>query len=208
MPTEAGEAQVDELLVQRMRQGDGLAFAALATRYWNAVHRIVRNLLPDPSLAGETTESTFLLALRSPDAFPSGVPFRTVLFRLAVSQSLGRVQPVPKSVTRSLGAFLPRFDAKGRLASAGRDWSRSGEPVFAPQEVGERMRDTLQRLDVLDRAAFWLRDVEQLSTEETATVLGISPEGIRQRAHRACVILTGFLAHVFESIPAGEPQSA
>ena len=52
MPIDPIEAEVDEVLAQRMRRGDGVAFAALATRYWNAIHRIGWNMLPDRSAAG------------------------------------------------------------------------------------------------------------------------------------------------------------
>jgi len=155
-------------------------------------------MLPDPSAAGEMTEATFLSALRSAEAFPSEVPFRTSLYRQANSESLIRLHSVPSSVTRSLAAFLPRFDAHGRLTSAGSDWSKSGETAFGRRDVGERIRETLQHLDALDRAAFVLREIEQLSVEEAAAVLGISPESIRQRTHRASLILTGFLGHLCE----------
>ncbi len=204
MPMNPGEAQVDDLLAQRMRRGDAVAFAALATRYWNAVHRIGWNMLPDPSAAGEMTEATFLSALRSAEAFPSEVPFRTSLYRQAMNESLIRLHSVPSSVTRSLAAFLPRFDAHGRLTSAGSDWSTSGETAFGRRDVGERIRETLQHLDALDRAAFVLREIEQLSVEEAAAVLGISPESIRQRVHRASLILTGFFAQLLER-PTSEP---
>jgi len=193
MPMNPDEAQVDEVLVQRMRRGDAVAFAALATRYWNTVHRIGWNMLPDPSAAGELAEATLLSALRSADAFPSEVPFRTSLYRQAMSHSLIRLHSAPSSVTRSLAAFLPRFDAHGRLTSAGSDWSKSGETAFGRRDAEERIRETLQRLDALDRAAFVLREIEQLSVEEAAAVLGISTESIRQRTHRASLILTGFL---------------
>jgi len=204
MPMNPGEAQVDDLLAQRMRRGDAVAFAALATRYWNAVHRIGSNMLPDPSAAGEMTEATFLSALRSAEAFPSEVPFRTSLYRQAMSESLVRLHSVPSSVTRSLAPFLPRFDAHGRLTSAGSDWSNSGETAFGRRDVGERIRETLQHLDALDRAAFVLREIEQLSVEEAAAVLGISPESIRQRVHRASLILTGSFAQLLER-PTSDP---
>jgi RNA polymerase sigma-70 factor (ECF subfamily) len=198
MPMNPCEAQVDEVLVQRMRRGDSVAFAALATRYWNAVHRIGWNMLPDPSAAGELAEATLLSALRSAEALPGDVPFRTSLYRQAMSQSLIRLHSVPGSVPRSLAAFLPRFDIHGRLASAGTDWSESGEAAFGQQDVRDRIRETLQHLDSLDRAVFVLREIEQLSVEEAAAILEISPESVRQRAHRASLILTGFLGNLFE----------
>ena len=191
MPMDPSEAQVDEVLAQRMRRGDDVAFAALATRYWTALHRIGWNMLPDPSEAGELAEAALLSAWRSAGEFPPDVPFRTALYRQAMSQSLMRLQSVPSSATRSLGAFLPRFDARGRLASGGTDWSGCGEAAFGQRDVAGRIRETLQKLDPLDRAAFVLRDVEQLSVEESAAVLGITPAGIRHRTHRASLILTG-----------------
>ncbi len=201
----AGEAQTDELLARRMRRGDTLAFAALATRYWDAVHRIGWNMLPDPSQAGDMAEATFLLALRSPEAFPSDEPFRTSLYRVAMSQSLVRLGSVPANLTRSLAAFLPRFDARGRLAPEPSDWSSSAETAFERQDVAERIRETLQCLDALDRAAFLLREVERLGVDEAATVLGISPSSVLHRAHRASLILTGFLDQFFD---APEPGTA
>jgi RNA polymerase sigma-70 factor (ECF subfamily) len=181
-----------------MRRGDGVAFAALATRYWNAVHRIGWNMLPDPAAAGELAETTLLSALHSVEAFPTDVPFRTSLYRQAMSQSLIRLHSASGSVPRSLATFLPRFDAHGRLASAGTDWSESREAAFGRRDVGERIQGTRHHLDALDRAAFVLREIEQLPVEEAAAVLGISPESIRQRAHRASLILTGFLGDLFE----------
>jgi len=198
MPMNPCEAQVDEVLVQRMRRGDGVAFAALATRYWNAVHRIGWNMLPDPSAAGELAEETILSALRSADALPRDVPFRTSLYRQAMSQSLIRIHSGPSSDPRSLAGFLPRFDVHGRLESSGTDWSEAGEAAFVGRDVGVRVRETLQHLDALDRAAFVLREIEQLSVEDAAAVLGISPESIRQRVHRASLILTGLLGDLFE----------
>jgi RNA polymerase sigma-70 factor (ECF subfamily) len=192
------ETQVDEVLVQRTRRGDPVAFATLARRYWNAMHRIGRNMLPDPSAAGELAEETLLSGLRAAEAFPWGVPFRTALYRHAISRSLIRLQSAPSSATRSLAAFQPGFDAHGRLTSARIDWSQSGETAFRGRDMGERIREALQHLDALDRAAFLLREIEQFSPEEAAIVLEISPENVRRRTHRASLILTGFLGHLFE----------
>jgi len=194
MPIDPIEAEVDEVLAQRMRRGDGVAFAALATRYWNAIHRIGWNMLPDPSAAGELAEATFLSVFRSAEEFPDVVPFRTALYRETMRQCLTRLDAVPSSVTRPLGAFLPRFDARGRLTSAGTDWSECVETAFGSRDVEQRMRGTLQRLDALDRAAFVLREIEQLSVDEAAAVLGITSPSIRHRTHRASLILTGALS--------------
>jgi len=197
MQTNPGEREADEVLVRRLRRGDGDAFAALATRYWGALHRIGRNMLPDPSMAEDLAEATLLTALRSPNALPADVPFRTALYRQAMRYSLDFLFPVPSNVARSLARYLPRFDAQGRLTSAGRDWTERGAGGGWPPDLEARIREILQRLDALDRASYVLCVVEQLPTLETAAILEIARESVVQRTHRASLILTGFLTQLF-----------
>jgi RNA polymerase sigma-70 factor (ECF subfamily) len=190
------DVQTDEVLAQRMRRGDRRAFAALTTRYWNAVHRLGRNLLPDPSRTGKLAEATFLTALDSPEAFPSGVPFRTSLYRVAIGKALDEVHSAAGSLDQLLAAFLPRFSAEGDFAVAGTDWSRRNRSDFESPPVEERIRETLRRLESLDRAAFVLQEVERLPPEEAAAILQMSPQHVGQRAHRAAMILTGSLGQL------------
>jgi len=70
---------------------------------------------------------------------------------------------------------------------------------FDSEGAGGAIRQVLLRLDAIDRAAFVLREVEQLPTEEVAAVLGIAPGHVRQRVHRATMTLTGFLGRSFEA---------
>lgn len=150
----------DEALASRVRRGDTGAFAALATRYWSAVHRIARNMLPDPSKAGEIVEETFLRALRSSEWFPRGAPFRVSLYRLAIVLSLVRRQPGPASPTKP-----------GESDQAG------------------RIREELEHVEGLDRAAFVLREIEQVASEEAADILRASPQAIRESVHRVYLTL-------------------
>jgi len=168
------------------------AFAELASRYWCSIHRVCFNLLADRKTAEEVAEATFLAAL---EEFPRDAPSGTALYRMAVSKSLSRLPAMPGSATKALGVFLPRFDALGRFAAAAVDWSWLGDAAFG--DVGGAIREVLLRLDPVDRAAFVLREVEDLPSEEVAAVLGISPAHVRHRVHRASLILTGFLGETF-----------
>jgi RNA polymerase sigma-70 factor (ECF subfamily) len=155
----------DEGLAQRMRSGDAVAFAALATRYWSAVHRIARNMLPDPSKAGEVAEETFLRALRSSQWFPRDTPFRVSLYRLAIIHSLIQRQP---------GLALP-----------------AGSPELAERrDLVEQIRQALEEVEDLDRAAFVLREIEQVKVEEAAEILRTSPKKICESVHRVYLMLT------------------
>jgi hypothetical protein len=71
--SEAADSDSDEALLERTRRGDAGAFAALAIRYWEAIHRVARNMLPDAPAPARIGEATFRSLLRSADAFPRGV---------------------------------------------------------------------------------------------------------------------------------------
>lgn len=195
-----GATQPDDVLFARARRGDGVAFAALVTRYWNAVHRIGWNMLPAKAAAAEVAEATFLSALRGDASFSDGAPFLTALYRKAMTEALKRVVGPPHGATKSLGIFLPRFDTHGRLATSGTDWTRLPGVAFDQDELAETIRAILLRLDTLDRAAFVLRVVEQLPLEEAAAALRIPLHDARLRTHRASLVITGFLGQLFESL--------
>jgi RNA polymerase sigma-70 factor, ECF subfamily len=179
----------DEVLAGRMRRGDRGAFATLTTRYWTSVHRIAWNMLPDQPEAFEVAEETFVRALRSPDWFPRDAPFKVSLYRLAIILSLIRHQTGPALEAESP---LHPFDGGGRPVVPDGDLSElAGRP-----DLAEQIREGLERVEDLDRAAFVLRAVEQVSLEEAAAILRTSPERIRERAHRACLSLTGFLGRL------------
>jgi RNA polymerase sigma-70 factor, ECF subfamily len=176
----------DDVLFERMRCADRGAFATLTTRYWAAVHRIARNMLPNQAEADEVAEETFLWALRSPGRFPRDEPFKVSLYRLAIVLSLAR-HPGPAFSAESL---LPQFDASGRLVLPEGDSS----DMAGRRDLAEQIREGLDHVEGLDRAAFVLRVMEELPLEEAAAILRISSEKIRDRAHRACLLLTGFIA--------------
>lgn len=89
-------------------------------------------------------------------------------------------------------SLLPQFDAAGRLIAPGGDWSELAERP----DLSARIREGLEHLDDRDRAAFVLRVVYQVPLEEAAELLRIPPAELRERSHRACLTLTGFLARL------------
>src|SRR5258708_28539345 len=147
-----------------MRSGDAVAFAALATRYWSAVHRIARNMLPDQSKAREVAEETFLRALRSSHWFPRDTPFKVSLYRLAIIHSLIQRQP---------GLAL-----------------RAGAPELAERrDLVEQIRQGLEQVQDPDRAPFVLGRIEHGKGREAARILPTPPEQIRGSDHRGYLTL-------------------
>jgi DNA-directed RNA polymerase specialized sigma24 family protein len=137
--------------------------------------------------------------LRSRESSPDGLSSRSSLYRLAIQFSLVRLQPSPRFTAESLEALSPRFDQDGRLAGPQDDWSGRVRALAERSDLTARIRGALQQLDDMDRASFVLREIEQVPAEEAAAILRTSPETIRERAHRAHLILTGFLGQLFAS---------
>jgi len=156
------DAEVDDVLVQRASRGDPAAFVELATRWWTPVYRFSRNMLGSACEAAEATEQVLQFAVRFPEAVGCNLPFGMSLYGVAVDFTFLRCPSARRSPT---------------------------EPSRGP-DLAETIRGMLQRLDFLDRAAFVLREVEQLSVEETVATLRIPAAEVRARAHRATVALT------------------
>ena len=95
-----------------------------------------------------------------------------------------------------LDEFLPRFDSRGVHAGTPEELqlpSRADE-LLDRQALAERAREVLARLPDMYRDPFVLRDLEDLSTAEVAGLLGLDPAAVRQRVHRARLMLRGYLS--------------
>ena len=100
--------------------------------------------------------------------------------------------------TEPLDEFLPRFDADGTFEAtpdALRIPSRVDE-LLDRHELARKAQAAIDRLPDLYREAFVLRDLEELSTAEVALVLGVEPATVRQRVHRARLLVRGYLGQI------------
>ena len=207
LPAAAG-AESDEPLLDLARAGDGEAFASLAMRHWATVYSFARNLLADDAAPTEVAEAVFVSALRPNGGFRRGEPFLTSLYRTAL---------------RECRRFVSANEAgRGQFGEAGRGHlDHAGRPLaddllprlravpagfgFADASAAEVfplascsaawIRQALQRAAPTDRAAFLLREVEQLPVEQAAAVLEVPAAVVRERTHRATVVVAGLLAN-------------
>jgi RNA polymerase sigma factor (sigma-70 family) len=114
---------------------------------------------------------------------------------LPVQEISALVAHLASRPAESLEEFLPRFDAQGRHAATPAELRSvcNAEEVIDRQLLAERARAGIDRLPELYREAFVLRDLEELSTVDVAEVLGVEPAAVRQRVHRARLMLRGYL---------------
>ena len=98
--------------------------------------------------------------------------------------------------TEPLDGFLPRFDARGRheATPAELQLASRADELLDRQFLADRAKDVIARLPDLYRDAFVLRDLEEMSTADVAHALGVEPATVRQRVHRARLMLRGYLS--------------
>jgi RNA polymerase sigma-70 factor (ECF subfamily) len=94
-----------------------------------------------------------------------------------------------------LDPFLPRFDSHGIHAQPPAYFEQIMhlEERLDRERLAAAARAALERLPNLYRDAFVLRDLEELPAEEVAKILGVKAATVRQRVHRARLLLRGFL---------------
>ena len=183
----------DEALVERARRGSGLAFAALVARHREVVHAIARNMCARARDAEEVLQQAFLSAWRDLWSLPPGARFTTWLYGIAMDAALAQRRREQRRPSPSLEGFLPAFDRQGRLVESKGRWSEIDVGSAEPFEITGLLREALDCLDDQARAAFVLRDLVQLLAEEAAVILRTSPQTVRQDAHRARLMLRGFI---------------
>jgi RNA polymerase sigma-70 factor (ECF subfamily) len=188
----------DEELAARAAAGDEPAFEALVERYQARVYRLACRLTGSESEAPDVLQDTFLKVHRGLAGFRGESRFSTWLFRIATNAALMLRRSRARRPAASLDEFLPRFDAEGIHAAEPADLeaAASAEDRLDRRLLAEKARDGLERLPDLYREAFVLRDLEELPTGEVAELLGVEPATVRQRVHRARLMLRGYLGEL------------
>ncbi len=181
---DAESSASDETLAALARDGGGNDFVALLARYQNRVYRLAIRMCHNSADAEEIAQETFLLAHRGIASFHGDSRFSTWLYRIAINQALMRRRAAKRRPVESLEGSRP--DDRGwLLAATQRDSMEGADELLDRKMLTERVREALAQLDESHRAALVLRDLEELSTEEAADILGVSQDAVRQRAHRA-----------------------
>jgi RNA polymerase sigma-70 factor (ECF subfamily) len=193
---DGGAEPSDEALAARAAEGDESAFEQLVVRHRGRVYRLARRLTGDDGDAQDSLQETFLQVYRKLKSFRSESRFSTWLFRVATNAALMQRRSRARRPAESLESYLPRFDAGGRHAATPEELAAAGrvDDVLDRKLLAEKARAGIERLPDLYREAFVLRDLEELETAEVAEVLGIEPTTVRQRVHRARLMLRGYLA--------------
>ena len=198
------EAPSEEtLLVNAARGGDIGSFEKLVKRYDRKVFRIAQHITQNREDAEDVVQDAFLKAYQNLGQFQGQSKFYTWLVRIAVNEALMRLRRRRPERMISLDEDVKtEEDSMPREVA---DWSPNPEQQYSQGELKEILGKTIQGLPAGFRMVFVLRDVEGLSTEETAAALELSVPAVKSRLLRARLQLRERLNKYFKRRD-GEPR--
>src|SRR5438309_6101100 len=183
-------------LVNAARGGDVGAFEELVRKYDRNVFRIANHITQNREDAEDVVQDAFLKAYQNLAQFQGNSKFYTWLVRIAVNEALMKLRKRKSDKTVSMDEDVETED--GSVPREIADWSPNPEQQYKQSELNEILTKTIQGLPAGFRTVFVLRDVEGLSTEETAETLGLSIPAVKSRLLRARLQLRDRLSRFFK----------
>ncbi len=185
----------DEMLAARAAAGDGSAFETIVERFQARVFRLACRLTSETD-APDVLQETFLQVYRHLSSFRGESQFGSWLFRIATNAALMHRRAKARRPSESLDQFLPTFDEQGRHTATPAELQvvSRAEELLDRQFLAGKAREVIATMPDIYRDAFVLRDLEEMSTADVARALDIEPAAVRQRVHRARLMLRGYLS--------------
>ena len=172
----------EHALVLAAKAGDVAAFEELVNRYERKIFRLAQNITGNREDAEDAMQDAFLKSYAHLKEFQGDSRFYTWLVRIAVNESLMRLR---KRKPNQISLDEPVGTDDDIMPREVEDWGPSPEQRYAQTELQQILNKAIENLDPAYRTVFVLRDVEELSTEEAAALLGISVPAVKSRLLRA-----------------------
>ena len=196
-PTTIIPAGFDEsALVAQAKAGDQNAFAELVNRYERKIYRLAKNITRNDEDAEDVLQDAFLKAYTHLDNFKGDSKFYTWIVRIAVNEALMRLRKrrTDRTVPLDEPVELGEETVQREIAV----WEDNPEQQYSQEEWRRILDEAVESLKPDFRTVFVLRDIEELSTEETAETLGISVPAVKSRLLRARLALRERLTRQFK----------
>ena len=200
------EASDELALVRAAKAGNIEAFEQLIKRYDRNVFRIAQHITQNHEDAEDVVQEAFLKSFQNLNNFHEQSKFYTWLVRIAVNEALMKLRRRRTGKMVSLDEDVQTEEDSVPREVA--DWSPNPEQLYTQAELRDILQKTIQGLPPSFRTVFVLRDVEGLSTEETAEALDLSIPAVKSRLLRARLQLRNRLTKYFRQRAKGESGDA
>ena len=184
-------------IVERVRNGDTDAFEDLVRKHGRRVYRSLLGIVGSREEAEDALQDAFFKAFQHLPNFEGRSRFSTWLVRIAINTGLQRVR------SRKEFDRLDEDDEEFRPRNI-QAWTETPEDFYSREELRNLVEKEVMKLPVKYRVALMLRDLEELSTEEAATALGLSIPGLKARVLRGRLMLRESMVQYFSTAGAGK----
>jgi RNA polymerase sigma-70 factor (ECF subfamily) len=181
------EQLTDEQVVDRVKAGHTALYEIIMRRYNQRLYRVARAILRDDSEAEDVMQDAYVRAYQNLHQFEGRAPFSTWLTRIAVNEALGRLK---------LRKRIDQLDDDPELGGFSMGLTESApdpEEKASAGELRELLEAALLELPEQYRAVVMLRDVEEMTTAETAAALDLTEENVKVRLHRGRLMVRNWL---------------
>lgn len=177
------EAWTDEQVVERVLAGETALYEVIMRRYNQRLYRVVRAILRDDSETEDVMQDALVRAYEHLNQFEGRASFSTWLTRIAVHEALARVR------RQSRNQQLDESDFDGESPLNYESASPNPEKTTSEAELRQLLEEAVLALPEQFRIVVMLRDIEELSTSETAAALDITEENVKVRLHRGRALI-------------------
>lgn len=201
-PDSAELLAADRQLLARLRAGDAAAYDEFVRAHSPRMLAVTRRILNSEEDAKDAVQDAFVSAFRGLANFEGGSLLSTWLHRIAVNAALMKLRTRKRKPERSIETLLPQYLEDGHHAEQFQEWNLPVDRKLMRAETRAVVRQCIGELPENYRTVLILRDIEELDTDETAERLGMTPNAVKIRLHRARQALRTLLDPHFRS-----PQS-
>ncbi len=191
---------VDEAtLLAGLRAGDDQAYEQLVRAFGGRMLAVAMRIVRNEEDARDAVQSAYLSAFRSLDRFEGGCRLSTWLHRIVVNAALMKLRSRRRRPEESLEPLLPTYLDDGHHTEQFSKGDLPADSLLAQEETRAVVRACIDQLPDRYRAILLMRDIEDVSTGEVASMLGITPNAVKIRLHRARQALGTLLRRRFKS---------
>jgi RNA polymerase sigma-70 factor (ECF subfamily) len=188
----------DAGLVEGLKRRDPDAYEAMVRTYSPRLLALARRMLGNEEDARDALQDAMVSAYKAIDRFEGQAQLSTWLHRIVVNTVLMKLRTRRRKPEEPLDPLLPAFLSDGHHASVIGAWREPVDQLAERAEIRSLVRDAILSLPEGSRDVLMLRDIEEMSTSETASTLGISTNAVKTRLHRARLALRTKLDELFQ----------
>lgn len=183
----------EQVLLAALKAGEEWAFEMLVRTHGGRLLAVARRFTGNDHDAQDVVQTAYLSAFGALPDFEGASRLSTWLHRIVVNTSLMKLRSRRRKPEEPIEAWLPAFQADGHHVEQFSDWATPADQLLEQAETCAVVRQCIDELPQNYRAVLMLRDIEELSTQEAADVLGLTVTAVKVRLHRARQALSTLL---------------